>query len=318
MGKLQQNIGALNEGDRLREALSRCEVALVAITPENARRLLADLAEAERLMATLQAAGTDVRAEALRLETIHSRILQQARSIVRALGGARAYRALRAELAPPTPTLPWWRLDEVLAEQRRSWLARLGVALVVVGVLVGVAYALRDVLFPPNPAADAIAAAQTALQEGDTARARAAIEAGLAQAPNHPQLLVWKGVLVEAQDPIAAEDAFARAQAQLSADDFQLERAQVLIAAGALARAEDELSQLIARNPALPVAYLMRAGVYEVQRRYDLAARDLERAAEVAQQVGDDFAFATARVRLGLLLQAQGGALALTPSPESR
>ncbi|MCS7088643.1 MAG: hypothetical protein NZL91_08110 [Thermoflexales bacterium] len=318
MGKLQQNIGALNEGDRLREALSRCEVALVTLTPEHARQLLADLAEAERIIAALQATGADVRAEQLRLETIRTRLLSRARPFVQALGGVRAYRELRAQAAPLTPTLPWWRLDDVLAEQRRARWKRAAGALVVIAIFAGIIYALREVLFPPNPAADAIAAAQRALQEGDANAALAAIEAGLAQAPNHPQLLIWRGVLVETQDPTAAADAFARAQVQLGADDFHIERAQVRLIMGEAAHAEAELSELIARNPELPVAYLVRAAAYEAQRRYDLAARDLERAAEVAQRLGDDIAFATARVRLGLLLQAQSGLLAATPSPEMR
>jgi tetratricopeptide (TPR) repeat protein len=61
-------------------------------------------------------------------------------------------------------------------------------------------------------------------------------------------------------------------------------------------------------------AYMMRATALEQQGNLPQAIRDLEVAAAIAERIGNDALFATARVRMGMLLQV-APALSLTPAP---
>lgn len=303
VGKLQQTIGALNEGDLLREAIGQCERDLVSLDDASARRLLRNLAQAEQWLARLQSAGTDVRAEALRLEMVQTRMMRQASHVLSALGGSEAYRSLRAQLAPLNSSARWWQLDAVVAEQRRRVGVRLGVLGVVLVAVIALGYTFRETLFPVDSVNDAIFAAQAALSQGEVGVALEAITTGLEQAPNNPQLLIWRGVLTASDDPAASARDFDQARAALGELEFLLERASVWLSAGAPERALEDAALAVSRAPDRAEAYFLRATAYELLGKRTLALQDLERAAELAQASGDDVLFATARVRIGVLLQ---------------
>ncbi|MCS6773146.1 MAG: hypothetical protein NZ693_03425 [Thermoflexales bacterium] len=303
MGKLQQNVGALNEGDVLREALAQCERALVTLNADTVRQLLCNLAQAERLVASLQAAGADVRPEALRLETVQTRLLRQPNRVLSAVGGVKAYAMLREQLAPLDRSARWWRLDEVAAEQRKHLWMRLGVVAAVLAGIIALGYLFRDTLFPADPVNDAIFAAQAALSQGEVGIALEAIRSGLEQAPENPALLIWRGVLTASSDSEASARDFDRARAALGELEFLLERASVWLSAGAPERALEDADAAVARAPDRAEAYFLRATAREQLGQRALALQDLERTAELAQASGNDVLFATARVRIGMLLQ---------------
>ncbi|GIV85792.1 MAG: hypothetical protein KatS3mg052_2799 [Candidatus Roseilinea sp.] len=313
MSKLQQEVGILNQGDVLRAWIAESEKALVAITPENVRALLTHVAQAHRLLDELRASGADMRAEEARLRSVEERLIKQAKPIVAAAGGERSFVALRRAIAPDLQA-PWWALEEVVAAHRRRRLKQFAAGLAIVAAIGVVGFLLRDVLFPPNPVGDALFAAQAALGEGDVARASQAIERGLEAAPSNPTLLVWKGALLERQNDPANAAAFESARAILGERDFLIERAQVYLMLGEHDRVIADMTRLIATEPDAAEAYLTRATAYENVNQLGRAIQDLEAAAEIAQRTGNDTLFATARVRLGVLMQS-AGAIAPTATP---
>ncbi|MFC1467021.1 MAG: tetratricopeptide repeat protein [Candidatus Brachytrichaceae bacterium NZ_4S206] len=313
MGKLQQDVGILNEGDALRARIAECEKALVSVTPQNVRALLSNVAEAHRLLDDLRASGADVRAEEARLQSVEERMIRQAKPIVVAAGGDQAFIALRRSLAPNLQA-PWWALEEVVAANRRRRLKQLAAGVAVLAVIGLIGFLLRGVLFPPNPVGDALFAVQAALRDGDAARALQAIERGLEAVPANPTLLVWKGALLERQNDPAAVAAFESARAALGEKDFLVEKAQAYLMLGENDRVIADMTRLIETEPDPAEAYFIRATAYENKNQLWQAIQDLEAAAQIAQRTANDTLFATARVRMGVLMQS-AGAIAPTATP---
>ena len=305
MGKLQQDAGILNEGDALRAMIAECEKLLATVSTANAAALMEHATDAHALLDKLERAGSDTRSEQSRLDTIDERIVKNAKRIVSASGGTLAFIALRQRLAVGDASNErWWRLDDVLAEQRTAQIRKLAIAGAVVIVLGIAAYLARGVLFPPDPVGDALVAAQRALGQNDTATALSAIDAGLTIVPTNTQLLVWRGAVLELRGDPTAVDMFAQARARAGDKTFLLERAQADLVLGNNDRPIADLTALIVIDPNAPEAYFLRATAFENKRQFDRAMADLETAADTAQRAGNDTLYATARVRLGTLMQA--------------
>ncbi|MDW8351089.1 MAG: tetratricopeptide repeat protein [Anaerolineae bacterium] len=314
MGKLQQEVGILNEADALRALIAECEKTLVSVNPGNVRALLTNVAEAHRLLDELCASGADMRAEQVRIQSVEERMIGQAGAIVAAAGGSRAFAELRRAIAPDLQA-PWWALEQVVAAHRRRRLKQLAAGLAVLAVIGLVGLLLRDVLFPPNPVGDALFAVQAALRDGDRMRALQAIERGLEAAPANPTLLVWKGALLEQQNDPAGLAAFDSARAAMGEKDFLIERAQAYLILGENDRVIADMTRLIESEPQPAEAYYMRATAYENKNQLWQAIQDLEAAAQIAQRTGNDTLFATARVRMGILIQSAGAVAAPTATP---
>jgi len=313
MSKLQQPAAVLNKGDQLRSQLTECEKALASLDAARAQALLRSAAEAHALLAALRAGGADVRAEAARWQTITERMIRNAGRIVAAAGGRQQFVALRSQIAPQLAE-PWWALEAVIIASRRRLLQRLAAGLVALAIIGLLGFLFRDALFPPNPVGDAVFAAQSALDQGDVSRALQAIEGGLQAVPDHPQLLTWKGTLLEQQGDPAAKAILATARAGLGDRDYLMERAQVNLLLGQNAKVIAEMSSAIEQFKDPAEAYLMRATAFEQQGDLPQAIRDLESAAAIAERVGNDTLFAMARVRIGMLLQVVP-AVNSTPAP---
>ena len=304
MGKLQQELSQLNEADALRELLRTSERALAAITPSSAPELLTDIEDAHQLLTRLKKSGADMRPEQGRLGTLDDRVVRGAGKIVKAVGGPSQFAALRQQLNP-TSTEPRWQLDEILAEGRRKTIRQLLTGLAVIAVVLFAGYLARDFLFPPDPAGDAVNAAQRALQANDPVQAVAEINTGLGQVPTSTQLLLWKGALLELQANPAAEGAFDEARQLTTENEFLLERSQVYLLLGQYKRTVSDMDTLIAKTPESAEAYYMRGGAYEALGQKANALDDINKAASLAEAQGNDALFATAKVRLGMLMQQQ-------------
>jgi tetratricopeptide (TPR) repeat protein len=314
MSKLQQPSLILNEGDRLRAYLAECEKVLATpLDANSAQALLRSTAEAHRLLTALRAAGTDVRAEAARWQTVTERMVKDAGRIVAAAGGERQFIALREQIAPGLDE-PWWSLEAVVAANRRRLMRQALAGLVIVAILGLAGFLLRDVLFPPNPVGDAVFAAQSALQRGDALRALEALDQGLQASPDHPTLLAWKGTILEARGDPAAVGILEAARLGLGERDYLLERSQVNLLLSRHDQVIADMTYSIERFADPADAYLMRATALEQQGNIPQAIRDLEAAAAIAERSGNDALFATVRVRLGMLLQIAPGLLP-TPAP---
>ncbi len=306
MGKLQQQLGHLNENDVLRELVSACEKGLANLTAQSAREVLTNADDAHALLARLETMQADVRAEQARLNTVDERIVKSAGKFVSLVGGGAAYAQLRQQSQADKQSARW-QLDTVLAQARQRRLRSLGTLLGVIALLALVGYLARDVLFPADPSGEAINKAQQELAGSDNAdqlaKALLAIDAGLTHVPTDTQLLLWRGALQEKQAPGGGQAAFVAAQANVTERDYLLSRAQVFYVLNLPARTVEDINALLAKTPDAPEAYYVRAGAYESLQRRDLAIADLNRCADLAQAQGNDTLVATARVRLGMMMQ---------------
>ena len=306
MGKLQQQLGHLNESDVLREIVSACEKALATLSAQSARELMANADDAHALLGRLESMRADVRAEQARLGTIDERIVKNAGKIVGLLGGAAGYAQLRQQ-SRADQQAPRWQLDTILAQVRYRRLRSLGTLVGVIALIVLGGYLARDVLFPPDPSGEAINKAQQELAGSDNgdqlAKALMAVDVGLTKLPTDTQLLLWRGVLQERQVAGSGQAAFDIARANTDERDFLLSRAQVFYVLNLPERTLEDTNALLAKTPDAPEAYYIRAGAYESLKRRDLAIADLNRCADLAQAQGNDTLVATARVRLGMMMQ---------------
>lgn len=307
MGKLQQEVGILNESDELRALIASCEKALASINPGSVRELMSDATKAQQLLDKLSTSDADVRAEEARLNTVEERMIKNAKPIVAAAGGEQRFVALRQEINPGARER-WWLLDEEVAAARRRTIQRIAIALaalVVIGVL---GFLFRGVLFPPDPIGDAVYAAQTALRDSNVPKAVQAIDLALSTAPTNTTLLIWKGALLERQNNPASATTFEVAKSNLTEKDFLLEKAQVNLVLGNYDQVIADMTQVINTTPDPAEAHFIRATAYESKNDPARAIQDLETAADIAQRTGNDTLFATARVRMGVLMQnMQGG-----------
>jgi tetratricopeptide (TPR) repeat protein len=312
MGKLQQQLGNLNESDALRTLLHDSERTLAnlkAASAHDVQELLTDVEDAHQLLNRLHKLGADVRPERARLETLDDRLVKQAQPIISALGGAAQFAALRQQLNPANPTHPTttelrWRLDDVLAEARRKTLRQLGMGAALVVALLFAGWLARPILFPPDPAGDAINAAQQAWAEGDKPAALSAIQTTLMQMPTNTQLLIWQGVLLELEGKPSANLSFDVARKLAPERDFLLERAQIYYGFNQFPKVVDDMNALLALQPESAEAYYIRGGAYEGLGDKGKAIDDITKASDIAQAQGNDALYATARVRLGMLMQA--------------
>ncbi len=303
--RLTQEVGELNDADRLRSLLDGCEKRLAALTIDTTPQLLRDTQTAHELLAQLQAAGADVRGEAARLDTIGERIVTNASAVIKNLGGRDPYNRLRAELAPDA-TECWWTLDKVLEQSHTRLIKRL---LILIGILVAIlaaGYIARPVLFPPDPVGDAESAATRALQSNNLPVALQAINTGLAALPTNTELLVWKGILQQKSgDMVASTQTFSAAMKTVGSDKkFYLVRALANVRMGDSASVITDTTTLLNRYPDYAEAYYVRATGYEGVGDRNAAIADLEKCSALAQKSGDDTLFAQSRVRLATLLQA--------------
>ena len=113
-------------------------------------------------------------------------------------------------------------------------------------------------------------------------------------------------------DPAAA-DVFAQARGITGDRAFLLERAQVDLSLGNNNRAIADMTASIKIDPDAPEPYFLRASAFESERDVDRAMADLNQAADLAQKQGNDTLYATARVRLGTLMQSAAQRNSATP-----
>lgn len=308
MSKLQQQPGALNESDALRERITVSEKGLTnAQTAQDVITFLTNATQAHTLLDALEAQGVDVRAELVRLQNIGEKSIRRAGALMRMAGGAGAYAQLRAQLAPGSKD-PWWRWDEITAGIQRRRITALA-AIVGVCALLGVmGYAFRDILFPPDPVGDATNAALRAIGAGDAAKALGAIEAGLVITPANAELQTWRGVLGEKLGaPNAAQSMSAGRAGYASPLDFLILRADIYLRMNEPDKGMADLDAAIKIAPDDPVAYFLRAGAWEAKSDFQRAMSDIDKASDLAEKSNNPQLTAMIRVRAGQLMQQNAG-----------
>ncbi len=296
---------------RVRKGLERIEAGLTNLRgagQAEAVALLTLLDQAAEGLERLEEAGADVRAERGRMEAAWQRLQRQARLFLQEAGPALA--AERARRSPP-PHHPWWFLDRTFAQAQRRLLARRMGGILLALLLGLLAWALYDRFIAPPPnvrqSLEQYDLGRERAAAGDLPGALAAFEAAAELTPDDPDPLLWVGVLRQTMgDEEGAQTAYAGARdLGLDGAEFLFQRGMLFIEAGNLEAARSDANALLETSPSWGHAFFLRASVEEAAGEFAAAADDYARAAELAHEAGDVELEATARVRLGLMIQYQ-------------
>lgn len=292
---------------QLRSALDEAERLIVSPTAQTIEKLLTLLDQIEWLFVDLASMGVDLRPEEGRWQGLRSRVMSKPGPLAAAAAAAGGMKKLRA--AHPPATSAWWQVDVMVAERRRRALTRFSIGTAaVVGTLLLLYWAINT-FFPPSPEAvlmvETNSAIDAALQQGDFAAARQAVEQARTQAPNEPELWLWDVTLSEQLgDQTRAEASLAKAKELLSDQPTGLwltlgnQRMQV----GNLDGAEAAANEAIALSPNEPQAYFLLGGIAEARGDYAKAIELFDKTYQLAEADNPQLAV-IAKVRMGNLLQ---------------
>lgn len=294
----------------LRRMIRRCEVAVARLEGSGAQALsfLKLLDEIKALMEYLEARGADLGPERTRMKTVEGLLRSKANVLVKEMKAVGGLARARQEVKPDQSRW-WWYLDRTVAERRRQKMLRwLAIGGAVAALLVAGVVAYRTFL-APSPEEQMLQQhlmqATQLRQEGDLAGALAEYEAARALAPDEPEVHLWLGVLYEAEGRNEeAAAAFARARELIGDEvEFLVQRGMIYGQAGDAEAALADAKAALALDPESAMAHFLLGSAYEAQGDFPEALKEFERAAQLAQQAGNNELFVQARMRAAMLLQ---------------
>jgi tetratricopeptide (TPR) repeat protein len=290
----------------LRDLLNRAERQLPVMDSSSLVEYLRGLDRIEELMESLTTESVDLRPEMTRWLDLQARMGAQAGHLVklaRPLGG---FAALRA--ANPPAINGWWRLDElVAADRKRSGKRWLVIALVAAAVLAVGAFVYQRFLAPSPEVVLAVSAVNDVEQlamEQKWDEAYALTEQTLQQVPDNPDLLVWAGVLSERRgDTAKAQEYLSRAE-QVLGDPmrYQIALSMRRLQASDLDGSEAAANAALAINPKEPQAVFFLANVAEMRNKPEQALDLYMKTADLAEDSNPQLTV-VAKMRYGMLLQ---------------
>lgn len=310
-------------GAELRGRLDRAERQLPALQPGELGEYLRSLNRVEELLETLTAEAADVRPEMTRWLDLQARLGSRAPKLVKLAGAEGGFAALRA--ANPPAEGAWWRLDQLVAEERkRSWTRWAVIGAVVVALLAVGAFVYSRWLAPSPEVVlvmSTLNQVEQLAQDQKWDEAATVVDQTLQTTPDDPDLLVWAAVLAERRgETDQAADYLARAKA--AADDplrFQLALSMKRLQAGDVDGAEAAASAAQAIKADEPQAVLLLGSVAELRSQVQEALALYQQAADLAEQQDNAQLTVIAKMRYGMLLQQlqYGGAAAPEASIEA-
>ncbi len=320
--------GQFTPADEVRELLAAGENYIPDIkgSKERAVAFLAQLDRLAELWPQVEAMGADLRPEAGRWETLLALTHKLAPALVREIGAAGGFTALRGRHHPLGQAAWWWYLDQEvrqgrIARARKAVLTLLGVAVLAVAVITVI-----NLVLPVDPKVQASMSKQMQgqryLQEsGDIPGALKVFEEATVLTPDDAEAWLWLGAAQKRLGDAAAADAsFARArQIAGNAIEYHIQRAQILSAAGFLPEARADIDAALAIDPEEPRAYLYLGGILELQGQLGEAIKAMERASEFSEKRDQPQLTAISRYRLAFMYQQLSTQpLMRTPTPAAR
>lgn len=320
--------GQFTPADEVRELLAAGENYIPDIkgSKERAVAFLTHLDRLAELWPQVEAMGADLRPEAGRWETLLALTHKQAPALVREIGAAGGFAALRGRHHPLGQAAWWWYLDQEVRQGRIMRARNAVLTLLGVAVLAVVVITVLNLVLPVDPKVQASMSKQMAgqryLQEsGDIAGARQAFEEATVLTPDDAEAWLWLGAAQKKLgDAAAAEASFARArQIAGNAIEYHIQRAQILSAAGFLPEARADIDAALAIDPEEPRAYLYLGGILELQGQLGEAIQAMERASEFSDKRDQPQLTAIARYRLAFMYQQiSTQPLQRAPTPAAR
>lgn len=293
-------------GAELRRRLDRAERQLPALQRGDLAAYLSSLDQLQEQMETLVAEDADLRPEMTRWLDLQARLGAQAGRLVRLAGAEGGFPRLRA--AHPPAAGPWWRLDElVAAERKRTWTRAAAVLAGLVLLLAAAAFVYSRWLAPSPEVVMVMGAlndVELLVMEQKWDEAAVVIDAALQQQPGDPDLLIWAGVLSERRgESEQAANWLAQAEQALGNPvQFQVTLGMRRLQTGDLDGAETAALAAQAANPAEPQATFLLASVAEARGQRQQAIELFQQTADLAGDANPQLTV-IARMRYGMLLQ---------------
>lgn len=303
----------LTPADDLRDKLQRAERAVANLKGMGAEAvaLLELLDEAHDLIIGLEAKGMDLRPERTRLTTVQNQLRSRAAVLTREVAADGGLPTLRQNRAPDRDHW-WWYLDELVAQHRRRLLRNGVIVAAILLILGGAAIAACNRFLAPDPLTRQtmalIGEAEILLSQGDVPGALEKYQAARALDPTNTEALIWVGVLAQQLgQETEAKGAFAAARAQIGSEaEFLVARGMAYAQVNQLDAAASDAEAALALDPNSAEAHFLLGGVYEVRGNSQEAIAELQQAADLARQAGNDPLYVLAATRLAMLLQATG------------
>lgn len=287
-------------GDYL-QRLDRIDVLLAQIEADHAERT-SDASQA-------------LRSELVRWQDLQRQIQQRSRRLVKLADANGGFASLRREFAAGDGM--WWRLDELVAAQRRTQMKQLLRTLAVVAVVLIAGVFAYQTWFAPDAETIALVNSLNAIERHVDAQewtlARTAVEAALVESGDGTELLTWAAVIAErlGDEPAAAR---YRERASASFGDRQLQFYVLLgsdrFRAGDLAGAAEAAEIALSLDPEEPQVYFLLGNIAEERGDINAALDAFDRAAGLAEADNPQLAVVS-RMRYGFLLQQ----LQVIPNP---
>lgn len=312
-------------GAELRRRLDRAERQLPSLKAGELADYLRSLDSVQQRLDALTAEAADLRPEMTRWLDLQARLGARAGQLVKLASAEGGFAALRA--ANPPATGAWWRLDElVAAERKRTWTRTAGMLAAVALLLAVGAFAYSRWLAPSPEVVRVLSTLNDVEQlamEQKWDEASALLRESLQADPSDPDLLVWAGVLAErrgARDEAA--DYLARAEQAIGDPvQFQLVLGMRRLQAGDPEGAEAAALAAQALRPDEPQATFLLASVAELRGQTQQALELFQQTADLAEADNPQLTV-IARMRYGMLLQQNQYAIdtptvtpAATPAP---
>lgn len=294
-------------GAELRQALDRAERQLPSLRAGELGDYLRSLDRIEQLLDMLTAEAADLRPEMTRWLDLQTRLGARGSQLVKLAASEGGFGSLRR--ANPPATGAWWRLDELVAQERkRSWTRAATTLAAIALVLVAAAFVYQRFLAPSPEVVRVIGAINDVEQLALDRRwdeAAALIDVALQETPGEPDLLIWAAVLAERRGEADAAAGY-RARAEQAVGDpmqFLLTLGMRRLQAGDLEGAEAAAVAAQAINPDEAQATFLLASVAEVRGEIPVALELFQRTADLADETDNSQLTVVAKMRYGMLLQ---------------
>jgi tetratricopeptide (TPR) repeat protein len=305
----------LSPGDEIRAGLSQLETQLAqakTLSRAEAVELLKAFDRTYDLLAEYaRQTPNPYPAEMSRFETAKHTAERHASDLLRAIGGAQALQEERQPVSPE-PERSWWNIDGIVEEKRKTLQKRIGrgaaVAAAVIVIVVGVYKAFLE---PPESVKQTVSHSYQAddlIFEGDLEGALDEVEIALSYSPDSLELLVKKGVLLEALGKQVRE-------ASVDEESFLIERGFAYLSLQKPEAALADAEAVLAINPESAQGLFIAGACYETLGDITSALDAYEKAAAAAEKEGDFTMVATIRMRTASLLDS-GPIIEPTATPE--
>lgn len=293
----------------LRHNLDTAERMVLQLRRDNVRAFLELLDRTEDCFAQLESDGLDLRPEQSRWHSLLWKLKSDAKRVVRVMDTVGGLSHLRE--SNPDGVGLWWKLDEVVEEERRKLWKRIGMT---VGVMVSalvLIWVLLEYIIPVDEntvvASEAISTIQQLVFEGRWDEALAVVERAKERLTQpDAELLIWEAVMWGrlGEDDVAnsiLEQAAALIDPEREAS-FWWTLGSVYSMASDLKKSRQIADAMIRKWPDDPQGYFLLGNVEELEGNRNEAIELFDKTFDLAMETNTQLAV-IARVRMGTLLQ---------------